>query len=282
MLCFVHIERAGGTTLHYILRNNYLSFLTLTPSLWSNDPASVFTASDLRTLTRCLPFTRGFGGHNTRVYTDYESVAGRPIRYVTFLREPIARYRSHFQYQVMAMGVPWTIGSFLDEPRFANFMTVRIAGEQDVERAKELLRDRFAFVGLTERFDASLLLMARALGLRGFDLRYERQNVGRGRGEVASPASATIDPELEAELRARNHLDLELYRYARDVLYPAQVARYGETLDDDVAKLRRDCQGFQFSRPRRYAWGTYRKLVYQPIERSIHHAHTPHAQVAAR
>ena len=282
MLCFVHIERAGGTTLHYILRNNYLSFLTLTPSLWSNDPASVFTASDLRMLTRCLPFTRGFGGHNTRVYTDYESVSSRPIRYVTFLREPIARYKSHFQYQVAAMGVPWTIDSFVAEPRFANFMTVRIAGEEDVDKAKELLREEFAFVGLTERFDASLILMGHALGLRGFDLRYERQNVGRTRFDVAGIASPTIDPELEAEFRARNRLDLELYRYARDVLYPAQVARYGESLDHDVAKLRRDCQGFQFSRHRRYAWGTYRKLVYQPIERSIHHAHAAHTQMVAR
>ena len=272
MLCFVHIERAGGTTLHYIIRNNFLSFLTLTPSLWSNDPTTIFTAKELRALLRWLPYTKGFGGHNTRAYVQYESVTDRPIRYFTFLRNPIARYLSHFSYQVDRMNRPWSLDSFLSEPRFANYMTTRIAGGPDVTRAKELLREQFVFVGLTERFDESLVLLRHALDLHHFDIRYEHKNAGRGR--LHSPSNDLLnDPDTLTRVRSQNLLDLELYDFARNELYPEYVNRYGSELSGDVDRFREENDGFRFHRRRRYAWGIYRKFLYQPLETAIRHRH---------
>jgi hypothetical protein len=269
MLCFIHIERAGGTTMHHIFRNNFLSFLTLTPSLWSNEPGATLTAAELHGLLRALPFTRGFGGHSTRVYAGYERASRQPIDYITFLRSPVSRYISHFHYQVNTMNIPWTVESFLAEPRFGNFMTIRIAGAPDVGRAKELLRSQFSFVGLTERFDESLLLLRDSLNLPTLDVRYELQNVGRS-GETRTIGDLGR-PEVVEEIRSQNRLDLELYEFVRDELYPESLSRYGPNLGTDLQHFRLHNEGFRFSRSRRYAWALYRKLGYEPLGRLVRH-----------
>lgn len=271
MLCFIHIERAGGTTLHHILRNNLLSFLTLRPLLWSNDEETVFTAGELQALLRLLPFTKGFGGHTTRVYANYERVTSQPVRYFTFVREPIERYLSHFQYQVDRLGAPWTLETFAAESRLSNFMTTRIAGTADVDRAKRLLRSKFAFVGLTDRFDESLHLFRHSLDLPGFDLRYERQNAGRDRGQGVNGAHAGFqlsDGDLEL-VRAQNLLDIELYDFVRTELYPLYAEQYGPSLAADLSRFRAQNAGFQFNPARRYAWALYRKFGYEPIQEGV-------------
>jgi hypothetical protein len=284
MLCFIHIERAGGTTLHHVLRNNLLSFLTLRPSFWSNDAETMFTAGELQALLRLLPFTKGFGGHTTRVYADYERVTRQPVSYFTFVRDPITRYLSHFHYHVDRLDIPWTLESFTAEDRFSNFMTTRIAGTTDVNRAKQLLRSKFAFVGLTDRFDESLHLLRHSLGLPDFDLRYERQNVGDRAHEPAGSGAGTRpapDDEALERVRAQNLLDIELYEFVRSELYPHYAELYGPSLAADVARFRGENEGFQFNPARRYAWGLYRKFGYEPIQEGVHRWQRQSARAAA-
>ena len=268
-MCFIHIERTGGTTLDYILRNNYLSFLILPPSFWTNDPRAEFTAAEFGTLLRWLPFTRGIGGHTTRAYLGYEQAARQPIQYITLLRDPVRRCLSQFRYHVERLGMKWSLEKFLEEPRFMNFMTNRIAGVPDVGRAREMLEKRFAFVGLTERFDESLLLMRKALGVDDLDIRYERRNVGAEASNRADSGYFGDDPVTLDLVRASNPLDVELYDFVRNVLYRNYVDLYGPTLSSDLDRFRKENDGFRFSRGRRATWALYRKLIYQPLERVV-------------
>jgi hypothetical protein len=191
------------------------------------------------------------------------------MRYLTFLREPLKRYASHFNYQCHEMGVDWTPESFLAERRFDNFMTKRIAGAFDVELAKKRLAEDFAFVGLAERFDESLLLMRRTLGLDGFDVRYERRNASRDPAYHRRSQDLLRDDGFVEEARKRNALDLELYDYAVNEIYPRFVDRYGPALADDVDDLRFQNAEFRFGWLRRACWTAYRGLVYSRLERSV-------------
>jgi hypothetical protein len=266
MLCFIHIERTGGTTLDYILRNNYRSFLILPPQFWTNDPTAEFTPAELRTLLRWLPFTRGFGGHTTRAYLRYDEAAHQPIEYVTFLRDPVTRCLSQFQHQAERLG---SLQTFLADPRAKDFMTTRVAGAPDLARAREMLETQFAFVGLTERFDESLLLMRRMLGLDDLDIRYERRNVGRDSSRSASSEGLGDDVEALQLIKASNQLDMELYDFARQTLYRGYVDRYGPALMGDLERFREENDGFRFSRRRRAEWALYRKLIYEPLGRAV-------------
>jgi len=269
LLCFVHIERAGGTTLHHLLRSNSLSAVTLTPwYYWPNEAHAVFEAAEARAFFRLVPGVRVFGGHTTRTWLGYEQALGRPLRYLTFLREPRARYLSHYRYQKHVMGVPWTLETFLAEPRFRDFMTSRIAGVADVEAAKRRLAEDFAFVGLTERFDESLVLMARALELEGFDLRYERRNAVES-GDCAEGLAGHAGAIAES-----NRLDLELYRFAAEELFPAQVHRLGGDPAAAANALAAACQGYRFPRWRLLAAGLFRHGYYRHVERLARLART--------
>ena len=89
-------------------------------------------------LRRWLPFIGGIGGHTTRSWLDYEGAVGRDVFRFTFMRDPIARYMSHFNYQRIRMGLDWRIEEFLAESRFDNYHTRRYAGRASLERAKRM------------------------------------------------------------------------------------------------------------------------------------------------
>jgi hypothetical protein len=103
-----------------------------------------------------------------------------------------------------------------------NGQTRSLAGVTDVgfgecssevlELAKDHLRDYFAVVGLTERFDETLILMKKALKWNTPPF-YVRLNVSRNRPRLEDIAKDTLD------LIARyNELDCELYEYASKIL----------------------------------------------------------------
>ena len=271
MLCFIHIERTAGTTFHRILANNYPYYVLLKSwQLWSNSEANDFTCGEYKHLKQILPWTEAIGGHSLREYLRYEEVFGEKVQYLTFVRDPVTRYLSQFRYQRDVMRLGWTLESFVAEPRFNNYMTHRIARNGDVEQAKRTLRENFAFVGLKEDFDRSLLLMAEALEVRDFDTRYEICN-------ASSDARRSQDQELAAPLRARiaenNALDLELYRFVKEELFPSYLQAAPGDLEARLVRHREAKQGFRFSRPRRFLQTAFLKAVHRPVEKVIRNLH---------
>jgi hypothetical protein len=269
MICLVHIERSGGTTLHYLLRNNFLGFLTLTP--WeraTHEDNNVLQAREAALLCRLLPCVKGFGGHTTRSYLRYEEAIGRPVHYITFLRDPVERYISHFRYQRGKMGIPWTLDSFMASSQFDNFMTRRIAGSDDLDEAKRALREDFAFVGLTSRFDESLVLMKERLALPALDIRYEPRNAS----PVTRSPSGGVELERDAlrQIEAHNELDAELYRYCAEEVFERYLLDYEGAIDDELFELQSQNDDFRFGRLRMMAWRAYRYLIYRRLEYLVH------------
>ena len=164
----------------------------------------------------------------------------RPVSYFTLLREPVARVLSHYgysggQHAPKSMSLSEHIAAHVE----ANLQTRLLAGPPDqiaslspadrLERAKGNLR-ACAIVGLTERFDETMLLLKAAYGWR-MPL-YERRNVGRHR-----LSRQELPAEVIRQIEADNSLDVALYAYALE-LFAAQVRRYGPTLGRDVLVLR--------------------------------------------
>lgn len=101
----------------------------------------------------------------------------------------------------------------------------------DLERAKRMLAS-LAFMGLTDRFQESLFLMAYTFGWAPVE-EYRSVNVGPGR-----PRREELAPELLERLIDLNRLDLDLYDYGRqlfDTQYERMswdlLERYGERAD---------------------------------------------------
>jgi hypothetical protein len=197
---------------------------------------------------------------------DFQEFEDR-LKWFTMLREPIQRYISQYLYNYEVMGERFDVLHFIrHRPDKPNRQVGLLTGTDDLDAAKGHLR-RMAWVGLMERFDESLLLMRERLGIGGLDLRYGRpRNVGDKRRWMLdrTEVRATFERHRD-EVLEQNKLDLELYEFARNEIWPQQVADYGE------ARLARDLKTeFDGEAPRvKHAMRlgvnfAFRNLVYKP------------------
>lgn len=231
LLAFVHIEKAAGTSMIHLLRRNFCCrYFDARPM--TGRSGNFFTADDLRLALRIHPGLRCIGGHTVRP-TD-ELFERMPwIRYFTLLRDPVERYYSHYRYWVRQMGQELTLAEFLEKPLSWNFQTVKIAGSQDVERAKRILSERFLVAGLVEELDESLVLLRRALDFCDLDIDYAVANRG-----VVHPRDREILERHRSQIAAVNALDVELYAHVRDVLLPRYRARLSPDLETELRAFR--------------------------------------------
>jgi hypothetical protein len=244
---FLHVPKTAGTTLHRIIERQYRP-----EQVYSFGPLAHESINEFQNMSearraeiRMLKGHMGFGLH--------EYLPG-PSTYFTVLREPIERVISyyyfvrrtpqHYLYDFISSDdkslkgfIESRINIMLD-----NAQTRMISGvwyelgfgectEAVLEAAKRNLRENFTVVGLTEKFDETLLLLKRAFGWQS--LFYARQNVTANRPvkDALSPAT------LEAVVKF-NRLDIELYQYGT-TLFQEQVRQQGPSFAREVERFQR-------------------------------------------
>jgi len=239
-LLFLHIPKTGGITLQSVINAQYPAEHVFSIGADIN--------GDIRSL-RAMPEAQR---HRLQVVQGHMSFGLHPLlapgaRYVTVLREPVARALSDYYYvtgtpdhplypAVRGMSLADYLGSGITG-QLSNGQTRLLSGDHvagepgipgtgamnsdDLERAKSNLRSHFAVVGIQEQFETTLCLMARVLGWR---LRhYTRRNVGP-RPDRSGMSEADV-----ALIKTHNTLDLDLYAFARE-LFAQQVRAQGVAL----------------------------------------------------
>jgi hypothetical protein len=149
---------------------------------------------------------------------------GRPATYITLLRDPVDRVLSLFYHLNEDENPKMELEEFLASPPYRevdNDQTRRIAGvepelgkctRRTLDLAKDNLRRHFSVVGVTDRFDETLVLLKRKLGWAKH-LCYYSKHINRDR----PPADSVPQPIRDAILRW-NELDRELYDFACSAL----------------------------------------------------------------
>ena len=106
-------------------------------------------------MERCYPRLDSINAHPVRIYAGLEAVVP-DIEYVTFLRDPIERTASHYQYDVQVGGVDIPFDEWITHEAVPDRQTRILAGPDASGEDAIALLGRFAFVGRTDRFDESL------------------------------------------------------------------------------------------------------------------------------
>ena len=253
-LIFLHIPKTAGTTLNRIIEWQYspLSIFTIDPYGIRATTERFKTFSEQR--RRRLRVVRG------HLFYGIHEFLPQGATYITMLRDPVARLLStyyfilrrplhplHRTFKTQRLGLEDLIRL---TPNRQNLQCRFIAGigrvedvevraeagratsagicdERVLEIAKENLTRSFRVIGLTERFQESLLLMMTSFGWKiSF---YENRKVSKIR--------SAVEPRVADMIREHNRLDIELYDFAKK-LFEESLCKNEDSIREALATLR--------------------------------------------
>lgn len=232
VLIFLHIPKTGGRTLSIILRRRFKA-----DEVWSvkaDEPEYLeefIAAGDKAEQLKLLNGHMAYGWHR---------YIKKPAKYITMLRNPVDRVVSHYYY-VLGNKDHYLHDTVVDQDiSLEQYVTSELTTELDNGQTRQLsgmtdipfgecdsgmldvalrnIEENFLLLGLTERFDESLLLLHRLMGWKGYPF-YTRVNVSKNK-----PRELNLPGEILKEIKRRNNHDIKLYDLA--------VARLNEMIGD--------------------------------------------------
>jgi hypothetical protein len=259
-LVFIHMPKAAGSTLQSIIDHQYRGQKTF--DIDGNGIARVQDSIDrLRSLSeaeraeiRCVKGHVPFGvGQWLR----------SPVQYISMLREPVARAISDYNYAVSnpehnlyraVNEKGMTLLQYVEmraQSGFANLYTRLLSGcvnwdnlalsealsQDTLESAKENVR-KCAAIGITERFDESVLLFRKKLGWSS--CYYVRKNVTPSIRVDRNQVSNDVRKAIEEYYL----LDIELYKYCLEI-FDENIQRAGSDFQVELAEFRRINSDYQ-------------------------------------
>jgi len=200
-LIFMHIPKTAGTSFRQILVRQYRNLGGIEAVY---DPDAVKTGPRRKDAP-------AYVGHYR--YGFHQFVDG-PVRYVSFMRDPIRHSWSHYHFLIEMKKLPGHIHSFpvFLQHKYGNQLQLRfLSGIEDIdgreqealEQAKKNVDEHFEFIAPMEHFDEALLLMKRHLNWSRMPF-YHRANL--------RPNKPKMSPEERD--RAGQHLKEEMELYA--------------------------------------------------------------------
>ena len=239
---FLHMPKAGGTTLRQLFYDQYNHL----------KPGQVYTINRTKETYKFINLSERekkkieiLIGHMP--FGLHEELSSG-FKYVTFLRNPLERVLSAYSYNRekhysdvydLINDEKLSLKSYLDkniEPWLNNAMTKHLYGctqeefmqectEEMFQKAIENLNEHFSFVGITEMFDESLVLLKDILA---WDTpRYEKLNQTGKKTCLSDLSEETIN-----RINELNKYDIRLYQIALK-----QFKELWESYDKDSKQL---------------------------------------------
>ncbi|MCA9213014.1 MAG: sulfotransferase family 2 domain-containing protein [Planctomycetales bacterium] len=274
MLAFIHMPKAAGTTLSNILRRNF-GRRHFDTRFFSNRP--VFMADDFRRVRWLYPSLVSIAGHGVTGTSDLAEVVPN-IRYFTFLRDPLARLLSQYQFNWNCMPdserSTWKPDEYFEQvilTKFNNVQSRMLAGDDGADAAIEFLQSNSVFVGMTESYNESLVRFRDWTGIEDFDIRYRSVN---RTSDISNDLRDAMkwrianDHKLADRVALANRDDIRLYDFACE-MYAEQRRAYGHRLSGDVANFLDSQADNMALQDEQLSSQLYRNLVYKPLRKWI-------------
>jgi len=251
VIIFLHIPKTAGTSFRCILENTFV----VSHCHATHTKKSVFSQADLDFAQKVFPRLQSIAGHN--LIDPFQLSVTDPF-YITFLREPVSRVISKYQESVVKGTNRRSFEECLRECKDLENSEVKlIAGERNLDKAKRIL-EKCNFVGLTEKFDLSLHVLERLCPYK-LNMHYTRRRVA---DDNTIRQSLQSDDRMMEMVREYNKLDMELYAFAVNEVFPRLCEKVGLSPSSEVVSYETYTNGIQW----KYVLGRwYNRLVYRQI-----------------
>ena len=201
----------------------------------------VYDREHFRRDRRFLANANCISGHCVQPHVDFGPDIEPDLKWVTFLREPVKRYLSNYIHQYGRSRDTYRIeiDEWAKKFKRSNFQVRWLAGEENLERAKEVVSEKMAFVGLTERFDESLILLKHFVGMPELAIHYGATRNQAVKPEIYDKIESNKE-KFDGLLQEENALDIELYGWVKNRVFPEQcLAAFPES-----GELERELAGY--------------------------------------
>lgn len=263
MLVFIHINKTAGRTVRYILRSSFgVRHCEAEPWQARRSSNRPFSAHDLKLSRKIYPRLESIGGHRVTGYVDLLE-NDTEFKYFAFMRDPVKTCASRFQYNIQYRGKEdLDFEEWIQRDWTRNSQTKLIAGSADVDSAIRIIKEKNIFIGLTERFDESMVLL-KGLRANNLNISYRRVNVASDNSIAQRILSNENTRQMLIEA---NRVDQELYDYVSQDLYPLWQREYGPSLARDLAKFQQmrenNFNQWNLTMSRLKQFMIYRPLIY--------------------
>ncbi|MGB3296634.1 MAG: sulfotransferase family 2 domain-containing protein [Phormidesmis sp.] len=232
-IIFLHIQKTGGITLQRMLRRKLgKSLKTRAISLLAKNNQFETVEQELRQKKREDRYVVGHFCYGIHQWLP------QPYTYMSFVREPVARICSLYYYsranptayyhqqaqsqsleqfalqtQLMELDngqVRFLAGDTKDF--FINRTPIGKCDRKLLETAKQNIANHFSFIGITEQFDQSVLLLQQIMGWDS--CLYLRRNSTN----TSQKSKAALPDDLRQKIAERNWLDVQLYQHIQSLL----------------------------------------------------------------
>ncbi len=215
ILIFSHMMKTAGTSLNKMFIEHFGNQMHIVPGGLELGE-SIY---DYNTLTKDIGIfnnrLRMISGHPLRPYMNFGDLEDN-LLWFTFLRNPYERYVSHYLHDLN-----WTVGFEKKENKTiqsweniyhnSNYQVKFIAGEESLDKAIELIENKFKWVGITEEFDSLLPDLIHSLNLKRFHIQNEPANRSLS---VKEEFEQIMNMEKDFILE-NNYLDFQLYEHVK-------------------------------------------------------------------
>tara|TARA_Y100000780_G_scaffold74421_1_gene66813 strand:+ start:29 stop:847 length:819 start_codon:yes stop_codon:yes gene_type:complete len=247
LLINLHIPKTGGTTLRDIIYRQYpINNIITTPTL--NESKSIINNLSLNKLKQ-LDIIQGH-----LQYGIHENL-NRNIKYITIIRDPVKRVLSTYYYILNQENNPhnlstdnkqMTIYDYIKSginPFLINGQTQLISGKTgDIDNpiieseelfslAKENIENDFLFLGITEMFDETILILKNMLG-------WHMPYYSIANRTKKKPNYDAVNPTIISFIKEHNQLDIKLYNITKTSLLN-RIAEENDIFQNRINKFKK-------------------------------------------
>lgn len=232
MFLFTHIEKCAGTTFTHIIELTFPRYIRVSKNNYGgNEQRNDLSLKQFKKLMNYYP--SGIGGHSVRPYLEFLNLKSNT--FITFFRDPFERYMSQYNHTLEGGWVS-SMDDFLSHRTFNDFITNKIAGNNDFEFAVKLLNE-YNFIGDVNNFNKSLNCLQDVLNIKLFG-NGEHKNTRKHRDNYLKFSDLTNNQKLKVEENNKNDIKL----YEKFIINSTLINKYSNELQlKSPSLLRKKC-----------------------------------------
>lgn len=245
-IIFHHIPKTAGTSFHSVIDENFKEGVYTISGNQIEHELSIQKFIELSVAEKSK--IKLLKGHNVFGLHEYFT---NKCDYITFVRKPAEKHISGYYYMLKAKAIlpervefakkPPSLEDYIKDgdiyygnnPLVKAFLNIRdpkvLVDEILFKKATKILTDKYTFIGLTEAFDESLVLLDSLykMNIKG----YVKRNVGTNYDRDK------LDPNLIDLFNKHNPFDVKFYEFA-EKLFWNKISSLGIGFESDLVTFK--------------------------------------------